>query len=68
MSNLHLRLRNFLSSGTTAYDATGNGWNGILVSDASWAAGRNGSNTVSLNGTNQYVALPSGVTSSNNAP
>ncbi len=55
------------SSGTMAYDATGNGWNGTLVNGASWAAGRNGSNAVSLNGTNQYVALPSGVVYGDNA-
>lgn len=34
MSNLHLRLRNFLSSGTTAYDAIGNGWNGFTSGDS----------------------------------
>ena len=55
------------TSGTTAYDVTSNGWNGTLVNGASWAAGGNGSNAVSLNGTNQYVALPSGVVAGDNA-
>jgi hypothetical protein len=51
------------TSGTTAVDATGSGWNGTLVNGPVWAAGKSG-NAVSLNGTNQYVALPSGVVAS----
>ena len=51
------------TSGTTASDVTGNGWNGTLVNGATWAAG-NSSNAVSLNGTSQYVSIPSGVISS----
>ena len=50
------------TSGTTAFDATGNGWNGTLVGGASRVAGKSG-NAVDLSGTNQYVALPSGVVS-----
>ena len=45
------------SSGSTAFDATGNGWDGTLVNDPTWVAGESG-NAVSLNGTNQYVSLP----------
>ncbi|HWT75390.1 MAG TPA: LamG domain-containing protein, partial [Mobilitalea sp.] len=44
------------TSGTTATDASGNGFNGTLSSGASWSSG-----TVSLNGTNSYVTIPSGV-------
>jgi fibronectin type 3 domain-containing protein len=53
------------TSGTTAADSTGNGWNGTLVNGPVWAAGKSG-NAVSLNGTNQYVSLPAGVVSSAN--
>ena len=52
------------TSGTSAIDTTGNGWNGTLVGGASQVAGKRG-NAVDLSGTNQYVALPSGVVSSN---
>ena len=54
------------TSGTVASDVTGNGWNGTLTGGASWVAGKSG-NAVDLSGTNQYVALPSGVVSSANA-
>jgi endoglucanase len=48
------------NTGTTAADATGNGWNGTLQNGAAWATGFSGS-AVSLDGTNDYVSLPSGV-------
>jgi hypothetical protein len=51
------------TSGTTASDLSGNGWTGTLTGGAAWAAG-NSSNAVDLNGTNGYVALPTGVVSS----
>ena len=51
------------TTGTTATDVTGNGWDGRLANDASWVTGKSG-NAVSLNGTNQYVELPAGVVSS----
>ena len=54
------------TSGTTASDVTGNGWNGTLTGGASWTAGIKG-NAVDLSGTSQYVALPAGVVSSANA-
>ncbi|WP_442952844.1 discoidin domain-containing protein [Paenibacillus sp. Soil522] len=54
------------TNGTTAIDSTGNGWHGTLVGGASRVAGKYG-NAVSLNGTNQYVALPSGVVSGDSA-
>ncbi|MFF3332751.1 LamG-like jellyroll fold domain-containing protein [Streptomyces sp. NPDC002888] len=48
------------ATGTTAYDASSNGWNGTLVNGASHVAGKSG-NAVDLNGSSQYVALPNGV-------
>ena len=51
------------TTGTTASDVTGNGWNGTLTGGASLAAGNKG-NAVDLSGTSQYVALPAGVVSS----
>jgi hypothetical protein len=54
------------TSGTTASDRSGNGWNGTLVNSPTWVAGHSG-NAVDLNGTNQYVSLPSGVVSGNDA-
>ncbi len=50
-------------SGTTVADATGNSWTGTLVNTPTWVAGRS-VNAVSLNGTNQYLTLPTGVVSS----
>ncbi|MFD0671416.1 LamG-like jellyroll fold domain-containing protein [Cohnella sp. GCM10027633] len=49
------------TSGTTAADASGNGSN-ATVSGGTWAAGKNG-NAVTLNGTNGYVSMPSGILS-----
>ena len=51
------------TSGTTAADATGNSWNGTLVNGPLWATGKSG-NAVDLDGTNDYVSLPTGVLSS----
>jgi hypothetical protein len=53
------------SSGTSAADATGNGWDGTLVNSATWGAGYS-SNAVNLSGASQYVTLPAGVVSSLN--
>lgn len=51
------------SSGTTATDATGNGWNGTTVNSPSWVAGYS-NNAVSLaSASSQYVTLPAGVVS-----
>jgi hypothetical protein len=60
-----LQLKFDESSGTTAADATGHGWNGTLVNNPTWVSGQSG-NAVSMNGTNQYVSLPTGVVSSLN--
>ena len=51
------------TSGTTAADATGSGWNGTLVNGPLWAAGKI-DNAVDLDGTNDYVSLPAGVVAS----
>jgi alpha-L-arabinofuranosidase len=51
------------TSGTTAVDVTGNGWNGTLINGATWVAGYS-NNAVGLNSAgNQYVSLPTGVVS-----
>ncbi|BCU79546.1 LamG-like jellyroll fold domain-containing protein [Luteolibacter sp. LG18] len=48
------------SSGNSAADATGNGWTGTLVGSPSWTPGKI-NRAVALNGSAQYVTLPSGV-------
>jgi hypothetical protein len=48
------------SSGTVAQDASGNGRHGSLPNGAQWVAGKSG-NAVSLDGVNDYVALPAGL-------
>jgi endoglucanase len=48
------------SAGTSAGDATGNGWNGTLQNGAAWSTGLSG-NALSLNGSGAYATLPAGV-------
>jgi endoglucanase len=48
------------SAGTTATDASGNGWNGTLQNGAAWSVGLSG-NALSLNGSGAYASLPTGV-------
>jgi fibronectin type 3 domain-containing protein len=48
------------TAGTTAADATGNGWNGTLVNGPTWTAG-NFDNAVNLDGSDDLVTLPTGV-------
>jgi endoglucanase len=48
------------TSGTSASDSTGNGWTGTLVNGPLWSTGKYG-NAVDLDGTNDYVSLPTGV-------
>jgi autotransporter-associated beta strand protein len=67
MSAVQASLKAYLkfdeSSGTTALDSTGNGWNGTLVNGATFVAGYS-NNAVNLNSSsNQYVTLPAGVVS-----
>jgi hypothetical protein len=59
---LRARLAFDESSGTTASDSTGNGWSGTLTNGPLWSTGKSG-NAVNLDGTNDYVKLPSGVLS-----
>ena len=49
-------------SGTTADDATGNGWAGTLAGGPIWSEGKI-NRAVSLSGSTQYVTLPTGVVS-----
>jgi GH43 family beta-xylosidase len=53
------------TSGTTAADSSGNGKNATLVNGPTWVAGKS-ANAVNLDGTNDYVSMPSGVVSSLN--
>ncbi len=50
-------------SGTVAADSSGNGNNASLVNGAGWTAGKYGT-ALSLDGANDYAALPSGVVGS----
>jgi hypothetical protein len=47
-------------SGSTAYDASGNGNNGTLVNSPSWVAGQFG-DALQFSGSTQYVSLPTNV-------
>lgn len=49
-------------SGTATADASGGGWNGVLVNGALWANGVTGS-AVDLDGSNDYVSTPPGLVS-----
>jgi fibronectin type 3 domain-containing protein/regulation of enolase protein 1 (concanavalin A-like superfamily) len=50
------------ASGTSASDATGNGWTGTLVGGGTWVAGQS-NNALNLSGASQYVTLPAGIVS-----
>ncbi len=50
------------TSGTTAYDSSGNGRNASLINGPTWVAGRTG-NGVDLDGSNDYVSMPSAIVS-----
>lgn len=56
---LHLPLDE--GSGTTARDASGRHAASQLAGGASWDAGRNGGNSVLLNGTGGHVVMPAGI-------
>jgi hypothetical protein len=58
--DMHAYLRFDENSGTTAFDSTGRGWNGILNQGAAWTEGRAAAG-VSLDGINDFVSLPAGV-------
>lgn len=59
-SQMHTYLKLNETGGTTAADATGNGWAGTLVNGPRWVGGKFG-NAVELDGSNDYVRLPNGV-------
>jgi hypothetical protein len=46
-------------TGSTTADLSNTGNNGILVDNASWASGKIGSSSISLDGTDSYVSIPS---------
>jgi fibronectin type 3 domain-containing protein len=48
------------TTGTSAADATGNGWTGTLVNAPIWSVGRSNA-CVDLDGINDHVTLPTGV-------
>ena len=50
-------------TGTTAYDASGNGNNGTLTNGPLWQSGSSCEvgNCLSFNGTSNYISLPSGI-------
>jgi fibronectin type 3 domain-containing protein len=48
------------SSGT-AWDSTGNNWNGAMSGGATWASAGKINGSVNLNGSGNYVSLPTGV-------
>ena len=58
--SLHAYLKFNETAGTTAADSTGNGWNGTLLNGGTWTAGMS-ANAVDLDGSNDYVTLPTGV-------
>ncbi len=60
LTGLHAHLKFDESRGTSASDATGNGWMGTLIGGTKWSSGKFG-NAVDLDGNNDYVRLPAGV-------
>jgi regulation of enolase protein 1 (concanavalin A-like superfamily) len=59
-AQLHAWLRFDETSGTTAADSTGHGWNGVLINSPGWVAGYS-NNAVNLAGaSSQHVTLPAG--------
>jgi len=65
LSPLQAYLKFDEASGTSAADATGNGWIGTLVNSPTWVTGYS-NNAVNLSGASQYVTLPTGVVSNLN--
>jgi hypothetical protein len=62
-SQLHTWLKFDETSGTVASDSSGNGHNANLINGPVWTAGLPNSGAVSLDGVNDYLALPTGVVS-----
>jgi fibronectin type 3 domain-containing protein/regulation of enolase protein 1 (concanavalin A-like superfamily) len=62
-SKLLARLKLDETTGTTATDATGNGWTGTLVNGPTWTTGTLGNAVNLTKASSQYVSLPSGIAS-----
>lgn len=62
ISDLVARLRFDETSGTNAFDTSGNSWDGALVNGPVWTNGML-KRAVNLSGASQYVSLPAGVVS-----
>lgn len=59
-TTIRARLKFDETSGVTAIDSSGNGWDATLVNGAVWDAGQIG-NAVRLDGADDYVDLPDGI-------
>ena len=62
-SDLLAQLKFNETSGTTAWDATGHGWNGSTMNAPAWTTGKLGNALNLVSGSSQYVTLPAGVVS-----
>jgi len=62
VSDLVARLKFDETTGTNAFDTSGNSWNGTLVNNPIWTNGML-KRAVNLSGASQYVSLPGGVVS-----
>ncbi len=61
-TNLFLHLKFDETSGSIAYDASPNGWNGTLINSPTWTTAGKVNTSLNLNSAaSQYVSLPSGV-------
>ena len=60
-SDLHTQLKFDETTGTTAVDASGNNHSGTLVNGPLWATAGKINGAVDLDGTDDYVSLPTGI-------
>jgi fibronectin type 3 domain-containing protein len=66
-TDLFVHLKFDETSGSTAYDSSGNSWNGTLVNSPTWTTGEI-NNALNLNSaSSQYVSLPIGVVANQTA-
>jgi len=66
-SDVYLLLKMDDGAGTTAIDSTGNGNNATLVNGPTWSTTGKLNSAVALDGVDDYLALPTGVTAGMNA-
>ena len=59
-SNLLIKYDLNEDAGTTAYDSSGNNWNGTLTGGASWTQAGDNYSGVALDGSSGYINLPNG--------